>query len=44
LLVAVGTCLGSYLWVVALLEWDNPDRTRRDRDRDILRGPFDDRR
>lgn len=44
LLVALGCCLGSYLWVVMLFGWDNPGGTPRERDHDILRGLFDDRR
>lgn len=43
-LVSIATCLGAVLWVSLLFSWDDPGGTRASRDRDVLRGLFDDRR
>lgn len=36
----LGSVMGAALIVVLLFDWDNPERSRPDRDQDIMRGPL----
>jgi len=36
----LGSIFGAGVFVMLLFDWDDPTRTRQDRDRDILKGPL----